>query len=58
METLDTADTLAKFLKVTRACIRKWTISTDIPLIRCGRLVRYDRGEVLTWLRARSVTKE
>jgi excisionase family DNA binding protein len=50
---LDTARDLAKFLKLSLAAVRKWTRTTDIPHIKAGRAVRYDRAAVLNWLRAR-----
>jgi excisionase family DNA binding protein len=50
---LDTARELAKFFKVSLAAVRKWTRTTDIPRIKAGRAVRYDRVAVLEWLQAR-----
>ncbi|MBM4259452.1 MAG: helix-turn-helix domain-containing protein [Deltaproteobacteria bacterium] len=54
MENLDTAKTLANFLGVSVAKIRKDTRLTDLPRVRIGRTVRYDRSEVLTWLREKN----
>jgi excisionase family DNA binding protein len=53
-EQLDTAQSLARFFNLSVACIRKWTRTTDIPVVRAGRAVRYDRTEVLAWLRSRA----
>ena len=47
---LDTAQELAAFFRISLASIRKWTRTTNIPIIRCGRAVRFDRQAVLTWL--------
>jgi excisionase family DNA binding protein len=54
IHTLDTAESLADFLRLSVACIRKWTRTTDIPHLRCGRAVRFDRMEVLAWLKGRA----
>ena len=48
-EKLDTVQSLAKFLQVSTACIRKHTRTTNIPFLRIGRVVRFDRQSVLTW---------
>lgn len=53
-DSLDTALSLAQFLNVSLAAVRKWTRTKDMPVVRAGRAVRYDRTEVLDWLRARS----
>lgn len=50
---LDTAKTLAEFMGVSVAKIRKDTRLTDMPRVKIGSAVRYDRGEVLGWLRAK-----
>jgi hypothetical protein len=50
---LDTAFSLAKFLNVSVACIRKHTRLTDMPVVRIGHAVRYDRQAVLAWLQQR-----
>lgn len=50
---LDTAYSLAQFLNVSVACIRKYTRLTNIPVVRIGHAVRYDRTAVLAWLRDR-----
>ena len=52
LDSLDTAPSLAKFLNVSVACIRKYTRTTDMPVVRIGAAVRYDRMSVLTWLQA------
>lgn len=44
---------LAGLLDIKTTTVRMWTRTTDIPRIRCGRLVRYDFDEVLAWLRKR-----
>ena len=50
---LDTAKSLAAFLQCSIAKVRKDTRLTDLPRLKFGRSVRYDRTEVLAWLRAR-----
>ena len=52
---IDTPPELAKFLKISLALVRKWTRLTDIPHIKVGRVVRFDRNEVLAWLKARQL---
>lgn len=49
------ARALSACLSVREATIRAWTRTTDMPRIRCGRLVRFDVAEVVAWLRARTV---
>jgi len=51
---IDDADSLAAFFKVSRACVRKWT-REGLPCIRLGRrAVRFDRQAALAWLQERS----
>lgn len=49
---LDTAQSLAKFLNISTAYVRKLTRTTNIPVTRIGHAVRYDRAAVLAWLAA------
>jgi excisionase family DNA binding protein len=53
MEQLDTARDLATVLKVSVAAVRKWTRTTDMPRVQCGRAVRFDRKSVLEWFKAK-----
>jgi excisionase family DNA binding protein len=46
-EFLDTAQSLAKFLNVSTAYIRKLTRLNKLPVVRIGRAVRFDRAAVL-----------
>lgn len=55
---LDSAKSLATFLGVSLAKIRKDTRLTNMPRVKMGRTVRYDRDEVLTWLRKGNQDKE
>jgi excisionase family DNA binding protein len=57
MHQLDRAQTLAEFLAVSVAAVRKWTRTTDMPRVKIGRAVRYDRSAVLAWLAARGTRK-
>lgn len=53
---LDTASDLAQFLNVSLAAIRKWTRTTDLPRVQVSRrAIRFERAEVLAWLKARQV---
>lgn len=56
-EKLDTAQSLADFLNISKACIRKYTRLTDIPRVNIGHAVRYNRQAVLTWLQQRQQKK-
>jgi excisionase family DNA binding protein len=49
---LDTASDLAKFLNVSTASVRRWERETDMPRVRIGRVVRFDRSAVLAWQHA------
>ena len=51
VRTLDTSKTLADFLNVSNAQIRKMCRTTNIPVIRVGCSVRFDREAVLEWLK-------
>jgi excisionase family DNA binding protein len=50
---LDTAKSLAEFLNVSLAAVRKWTRLTDMPRVKIGRSVRFQRESVLEWTRRR-----
>lgn len=50
---LDTARDLARFLNVSVASIRKWSRIMDLPKVRIGRAVRFDRAQVLAWQHAK-----
>lgn len=49
---LDTVDDLADFLQLSVSQVRKLA-RKDLPLIRIGRSVRFDRQAVLKWLNTR-----
>lgn len=51
---IDTASSLAKFLKLSPATIRKKTKLGEIPRLQLGRAVRYDRADVLRHLQKRN----
>jgi predicted DNA-binding transcriptional regulator AlpA len=55
---LDTVGSLAEFLSCSTQLLRKFSREDNFPIIRLGRAVRFDRGEVLAWLRARSTAPE
>ena len=52
LDRLDTARTLAEFLNVSLAAVRKWT-RFALPHIKVGRCTRYDRESVLRWMQTR-----
>lgn len=51
---LDTAKTLADFLNMSVATIRLWGHREDFPKIKAFRAIRFDREEVLKWMRAQN----
>jgi hypothetical protein len=50
---LDDARTLAAYLRVSVALVRKWSRLADFPIIKCGKACRFDRASVVAWLEAR-----
>ena len=54
---LETAKSLADYLGVSLAKVRKDCRTTDIPRVKIGRSVRFDRTEVLLWLRAKGASQ-
>jgi hypothetical protein len=46
---------LAHAIGVKVPTIRRWTIATNIPRIKRGRLVRYELPAVLAWLKGEAV---
>lgn len=52
-DSLDTAEDLAGFLKVSVSYVRKLTRTAGLPAVRIGHSVRYDRQTVLNWLNTR-----
>jgi predicted DNA-binding transcriptional regulator AlpA len=57
-ESLVDARALAAFLSVSLPSIRKFTRLTDIPRVHIGAAVRFDRAEVLAWLKERQQKKQ
>jgi predicted DNA-binding transcriptional regulator AlpA len=48
---LITEETLAKYLQVSLACLRRWRVERRGPaFIHVGRLVRYEWHSVESWL--------
>lgn len=47
VERLDTAQSLAKFLNISVAAIRKWTRTCKLPVVHIGRAVRFDHAVIL-----------
>lgn len=47
MDELLTVDQLAKRLQVAAVTVRLWTRLGDIPVTRCGRLLRYRFKDVI-----------
>lgn len=51
---LDTAQTLADFLRLSKAAIRKYSRDPNFPKIKINRAVRFDRQSVLAYLQSRN----
>jgi excisionase family DNA binding protein len=49
-ERLGTAEEVAELLGVPVGWVREATRRGDVPCVRLGRYVRYDRDEVLAWV--------
>lgn len=50
-EQLIDARELARRLSVKLTTVWFWTRTTEIPRVKCGRLVRFNLAEVLGWFR-------
>jgi excisionase family DNA binding protein len=48
-----TRSQVAEILQVTLETVRRWTDDGQLPVIRFGRLVRYDPRDVEAFIRAR-----
>jgi len=47
----------AEFLNLSVRTLQSWRVSgSKIPFVRCGRAVRYRRGDLLAWIKANTVT--
>jgi excisionase family DNA binding protein len=47
----------AEFLNLSVRTLQSWRVrGSKIPFVRCGRAVRYRRGDLLNWVRANTVT--
>jgi len=48
----------AEFLNLSTRTLQSWRGSGDskLPFVRCGRAVRYRRGDLLAWIKANTVT--
>ena len=53
---LDDVDSLAKFLNVHKSKIYTFTRQGKIPMIRVGKYCRFNRTEVLEWLKSQQRT--
>lgn len=45
---------LADYLSVKESVIKYWVRNHEIPYIRIGRQVRFDREDILEWISAKS----
>jgi len=44
---------VATFLRVNPKTIRRWVTARRIPCLRIGTRIRFDRGEIVSWVRQR-----
>jgi predicted DNA-binding transcriptional regulator AlpA len=52
---INTEQEIAEYLDVTLACLRDWrSRKVGPPYIKLGRLVRYRRKDVLSWLESQA----
>ena len=52
-EELLTVNELCEWLKVTRITVERWR-KKDMPFIKVGKIVRFDRAKVNEWLNAQN----
>jgi len=55
---LDTAQTLADFLRLSKAAIRKYSRDPNSPKIKINRSVRFDRQAIIAYLQNRNGGKQ
>lgn len=53
MEELLTKEELCRWLKISRPTVDRWR-KQGLPFIKTGRLVRFDKNDVLKWLKENS----
>jgi excisionase family DNA binding protein len=47
----------AEFLNLSVRTLQSWRVSgSKIPFVRCGRAVRYRFSDLVTWIKANTVT--
>lgn len=51
-----TADEAARALAISRHLLWTLTAAGELPCVRVGRAVRYDRADLLAWIAARKGT--
>ena len=51
MENLMGVDDLAEYLKVNKQTVYNWVSRKEIPFIKIGDLVRFEREDISLWLR-------
>jgi len=53
-----TIDEVAKLIKVKRSTLYSWVSEGSIPSFKANGLIRFDKEEVLNWLRSSRITKK
>ena len=47
---------LAEYLSVKESVIKYWVRNREIPFVRLGRQIRFDREDILDWIAAKGNT--
>ena len=47
---------LADYLSVKESVVRYWVRNREIPFVRIGRQIRFDREDILDWITAKGNT--
>lgn len=45
-----TVENLAEYLQVKPSVIKYWLYNTDIPYIKLGRIIRFERKDIEEWI--------
>ena len=46
---------LSEYMGIAIQTIYEWTSQKKVPYIKLGRLVKFDQGEIDTWMKSQSV---
>ena len=44
---------LAKYLSISPKTVRRWVAMRRIPCVRIGTRIRFDHGDIVSWVRRR-----